>query len=82
MGIHLLNTLIFFEKGNENNKLRFFSANLKDNPHLKIHYDHLNSLKTTKREVIPNLDVKKRFQFLQHTKYAKEVKVNDEMRNR
>jgi hypothetical protein len=67
---------IFAEKDNEN-KINFgFSANLKDNQHLKIHYDHLNSLKDYKKEVIPNLDVKE-FPIPPTPPNAKEVKIND-----
>ena len=67
---------IFAEKDNEN-KVNFgFSANLKDNQHLKNHFDHLNSLKDYKKEVLPNLDAME-IPIPPTPPNAKEAKIND-----
>ncbi|MDI5888336.1 M56 family metallopeptidase [Flavobacterium yafengii] len=54
-----IKSFTIFAENDINNNLNFgFSANLKDNAHLKNHFDHVNALNTPKDEVAPNTEVK------------------------
>ncbi|RKS14452.1 M56 family metallopeptidase [Flavobacterium sp. 120] len=54
-----IKSFTIFAENDINNNLNFgFSANLKDNAHLKNHFDHINALNTPKDEVAPNTEVK------------------------